>query len=197
VLSAFNEVEEMSPQHFWALAAAFSFAALVHALYDRVMPDDEIGAFTFVLMLAAIAYVCGRLRERRGGDFAVGFLLGTLFGFFALPIVWFMPARVPRPGRGMKACDRCFSSVRREASICRGCQQVLEPWSFAHRRWWQGRWSRVDADGRRLVFDERHHRWSEDDRPFDGVDLNAVPPMPMTVILDAAEAREETSQHGP
>jgi hypothetical protein len=40
-VSASNDVEEMSPHHFWALAAAFSLAALIHVFYDRFVPDNE------------------------------------------------------------------------------------------------------------------------------------------------------------
>ena len=62
-MSASNEVEEMSRQHFWTLAAAFSLAALVHVFYDRLVPDHEWEALGSVLAVAVIAYVCGRLRE--------------------------------------------------------------------------------------------------------------------------------------
>ncbi len=186
-MSASNEVEEMSPNHFWALAAAFSLAALVHVFYDRFVPDDRFEALLYVLAVAAFAYVCGRLRERRGGEFAVGFIVGLLLGLVALPLVWFVPARAPRPGRGMKACDRCYTTVRREASMCASCRQPLEPWTFTQRRW-RGEWSRIDANGRRLIFDERRKRWAEDARQ-PAFDPDVISPSHVTLIPELTDPR--------
>ena len=185
-MSASNEVE-MSPHHFWTFAAALSLAALVLVFYERFVPDNGWEALGYVLAVAAIACVCGRLREWRGGEFAVGFIVGLLLGPVALPLVWFLPSRAPRPGRGMKACDRCYTSVRREASMCAGCRLPLEPWTYTQRRW-HGEWSRVDANRRRLIFDERRRRWVEDASHPDFYPTVAPPP-PLTLIPDITETR--------
>jgi hypothetical protein len=63
-MSAFDEVEEMSPQHFWALAAAFSFAAMLRGGYERVVSHDMEDAVIFLLVSVVIAHVCVGCRRR-------------------------------------------------------------------------------------------------------------------------------------
>ena len=88
----------------------------------------------------------------------------------------------------MKACDRCYTSVRREAWMCASCRQPLEPWTFTQRRW-SGEWSRVDVNRRRLIFDERRKRWVEDPRQPDFYPNANIPPAPLTLIPDLTETR--------
>ena len=59
VMSPFDEDEEMSPQHFWALAAAFSFASMLH-----VGTKDTEDAVIFLLVSVVIAHVCVGCRRR-------------------------------------------------------------------------------------------------------------------------------------
>ena len=186
-MTASNEVEEMSRHHFWTLAAAFSLAALVHVFYDRFVPENEWEALGSVLAIAAIAYVSGRLREWRGGEFAVGFIVGMLLGPAALPLVWFVPARAPRPGRGMKAATA--ATPPSDGKL--GCAPV------AVSRWSHGR--SPSGGGRRMVSHRRQptapdlrrarKRWVEDPRQPDFHPNANIPPAPLTLIPDITETR--------
>jgi hypothetical protein len=183
-MSALDEVEEMNQSHFWALVAAFACAALLHAYFDKALPDDDpLLSFLIVIGWGAAAYVCGRLRERRGGQFAVGVLLGLLFGFFAIPFVLLVPIRVPRPGSARKSCDRCFTSVRREASMCAACGQALNAWRFEQGKWW---WQ--DKNGDVFRFDERSRGWVVDPSP---PPARVIPPPPATVLPEVEDSHRQ------
>jgi hypothetical protein len=181
-MSAFDEVEGLDENHFWALVAAFACAALLHAYFDRLLPDDALSALVYMLVSGSIGYWCGRILARRGGQFAIGFILGLVFfGVFAIPIVMWAPVRVPRPGTGKKSCERCFTSVRRESSMCPACGLELTPWTFEQRRWWR------EQNGTKQWWDEKRRRWVDQLLPSNNV--VPTPPPPVAVLPDLENDR--------
>lgn len=95
------------------------------------------------LLLAILLLMCGiasgAIAQSKGRSFGRWFVLGVLFGFFAIAAALGASSRAGGPSGRSQQCPSCLSSVPLEASVCRYCQRELPtaqtPTPFAPQAW--------------------------------------------------------------
>lgn len=91
------------------------------------MPPIEVILFIWV----AFAVVTAFAAPSRGREFGTWFVLGLLFGVFALIAVLVLPPRTPGLDRPTPKthveCPDCAEYVRNEARVCKHCGCKLIP----------------------------------------------------------------------
>lgn len=80
-----------------------------------------------VLLWVMCGFGAGLIASSKGGSFALGFVVGFLFGPFGLLFALFMGSKNGAEQAALnsgekKKCPQCAELVQREAKVCRFCQ---------------------------------------------------------------------------
>lgn len=97
-----------------------------------------------LLFWVMCAVASAAIAAGKGRSGAVWFLLGLVFGLFALVIV----ACLPGGSAGMKQCPECAESIQANARICRYCRHEFSNAEVAEARapsLWQKLWWNPNA----------------------------------------------------
>jgi len=83
-----------------------------------------------VVDLLIFAPLCGWLAAQKGRTFVEGAIVGAVFGILGVLVIGLAPRAVGQT----RACPRCAEQIQAAASVCRFCNQVVEPLRVTPRR---------------------------------------------------------------
>lgn len=81
---------------------------------------------TIITLAAVLGFVVASIAHRKGRNFGLWWLFGTLLGIVALPWALLMPydeksTDRQRANAGLKKCPSCAEFVKPDAKVCRYC----------------------------------------------------------------------------